>query len=348
MLQPFPPLRFGEVKPVRWQRFVRCAATGLVERILARLVIVGDLREPLVRGVLGERLDRNRRRVEIIEQRLEALVEQGQPMLEAGGPAALAHRFVEHVIGPRRAEGRDIAGAKQPDGVGGELEFRHRYEIERAQLLARALRFGIEAADRFQRVAEKIEPHRRIHARREQIDDAAAHRIVAGFAHRGGAIESIQFEPLGHARHRQQIARRGGKRLPGKRLARRHALEERTDRGEHDGRPLAALDPREPRQRHHALRDHRRMRRDPVVGQAIPSRKLEHLDVRCEKGERARQHRHARAVAANDGKADRRRRRAGRDRARQVGDDQPFGAIGDTGEKERPARLKALRRRLRQ
>ena len=79
------------------------------------------------------------------------------------------------------------------------------------------------------------------------------------------------------------------------------------------------------------------MRRDPVVGQAIPSRKLEHLDVRREKGERARQHRHARAVAANDGEADCRRRRTGRDRARQVGDDQPFGAIGDPRKRERPA-----------
>ena len=104
-------------------------------------------------------------------------------MLHAGVAAAFAHRCIEHVVGRGRAERRDIAGAEQPDGVAGELELRHRHEIERAQLGVGALGFRIETADQFQRVAEKIEPHRLVHAGREQIDDAAAHGIVAGFAH---------------------------------------------------------------------------------------------------------------------------------------------------------------------
>ena len=61
----------------------------------------------------------------------------------------------------------------------GELKLRHRHQIERAQLGSGALGFRIEAPDRFQRVAEKIEPHRLSHAGREQIDDAAAHCVIA-------------------------------------------------------------------------------------------------------------------------------------------------------------------------
>ena len=101
--------------------------------------------------------------------------------------AALAHGLVQHVVGLGRAERRDIAGAEFADRVGGELEFGDRHEIERAHLHHGALRLGIEAADGFQRVAEEIEPHRQVHARREQVEDAAAHRVVAGLAHRRGA-----------------------------------------------------------------------------------------------------------------------------------------------------------------
>ena len=190
-IEPLAPLGFGEIEPIRRQRLVRRAAAGLIDDILARLIIVGDLRQPLVRGFLRERLDGDGRRRQIVEQRFKLPVKQRQPVLGAGRPAAFAHRFVEHVVGGRRAEGRHIAGTKQPDGVGGELEFRHRHQIERAQFLGRALGFRIEAADRFQRVAEEIEPHRVGHAGRKQIDDAAAHRVIAGLAHRPERVKPL-------------------------------------------------------------------------------------------------------------------------------------------------------------
>ena len=136
-------------------------------------------------------------------------MEQRQPVLHAGGAAAFADRLVEHVVGRGGAEGRDIAGAEQPDGVGGELELGHRHEVERAQLGGGALRLRIEHADRFQRVAEEIEPHRIAHAGREQIDDAAADGVVAGLAHGAGAGEAVELEPLGDARHGEEIAGRG-------------------------------------------------------------------------------------------------------------------------------------------
>ena len=117
--------------------------------------------------------------------------------------------------------------------------------------------------------------------------------------------------------------------------------------GEQDRRPFAAFDAAKPRQRRHALRHDAGMRRDPVVRQAIPGRKFQHLDVGREEGERARQRRHARTVAADHGKADRGRRRPRSDRAREVGEHQTFGAVGNAGQKQRPAGREPLRRRPR-
>ena len=51
----------------------------------------------------------------------------------------------------------------------------------------------------------------------------------------------------------------------------------------------------------------------------------------AKEAERARQHRHAGAIAADDGDADGRRALAGGDGAGEVGDDQALGAVGDAG-----------------
>ncbi len=319
----------------------------MIERLLARLIIVGDLRQPLVGGFFRQRLDGERACLQIIEQRFQMVVEQRQPMLGAGRPAAFAHRLVEHVVGRGGAESRHIAGAEPPDRFRRELKLRHGHEVERAQLVGRALGVRIEAANRFQRVAEEIEPDRRVHAGGEQIEDTAAHRIIARLAYGRGAVEAVELEPLGNARHRQQMAGRGRQRLPGQRRARRHPLQRGVDGGEHYGRAFAALYVRQPRQHGHALRHHGGVRRHAVVGQAIPGREFQHLDVGREEGERAGERRHARAVAADHGEADRGRRRRGGDRAGEVGEHQPFGAVGDAGEKERPAGRKPLGRRAR-
>ena len=90
-------------------------------------------------GFFGQRLDGNRAVLDIIEQRVHALVKQRQPMLHAGVTAAFADGFIEQVVGRRGAEGRDIAGAEHADGVGGELKFRHRHQIKRAQIGISAL-----------------------------------------------------------------------------------------------------------------------------------------------------------------------------------------------------------------
>ena len=98
----------------------------------------------------------------------------------------------------------------------------------------------------FKRVAEKVEPHRRVDRRRKQIDNTAAHGIVAGLAHGRGAIKAVKLEPLRDARHRQEPARRGGQRLPRHGFARRHALQDGVDGGQKDCWLVAFLAPGEP------------------------------------------------------------------------------------------------------
>ena len=139
----------------------------------------------------------------------------------------------------------------------------------------RALGLGIEGADRFQRVAEEIEPHRLVHARRIKVEDAAAHRVFAGLAHRRGAVVAVEFQP---ARSTPSMP----STLPGAADSACVAISSRagtrcsaaltvvsTTAG--CSRPLQA---REPRQRRHALRDDAGMRRHAVVGQAVPGREF--------------------------------------------------------------------------
>ena len=75
-----------------------------------------------------------------------------------------------------------------------------------------------------ERIAEKIEPHRLRHSRREKIENAAAHRIFAGVAHGRGAGKAIGLEPFHQSVHVDHIAGRCGKRVAGNLLQGRNAL----------------------------------------------------------------------------------------------------------------------------
>ena len=249
--------------------------------------------------------------------------------------APLADGFVQEIVALRRAELRDIAHAEALDGFGDELEFRDRHQVERAHVEMGALGLGIEAADRFQAVAEEVEPHRLVEAGGEQVEDAAAHGVFAGLAHRRGAVVAIVLQPRDDRIHRHDIAGRDRQRLRRDALARRHPLHDGIDRGQHDQRLLAAGQARQPRQRGEPLRQHAAMRRDAVIGLAIPGRKLHHAEIGREELQRPGEILHPCAVAADYREADRRRLRPRSDGAGEVGDDQALGALGDIGKGQR-------------
>src|SRR5690606_37990318 len=71
-----------------------------------------------------------------------------------------------------------------------------------------ALAGGIEAAHALDLVAEEIEAERRLLAGREEIDQATAHRELAGIAHRLGAAVAVGGEEGGEAVEIDPLARR--------------------------------------------------------------------------------------------------------------------------------------------
>ena len=299
--EPLAPFVGLEIEPVRLQRPIVGVRRVRFVGGLARGIIIRDQREARVGGLLGARVEHDGRLRDIVEHRVQPLVEQRQPMFEADRAAALAHRLVERIAASRRAEFGGVALAKAADRLGGELRFAHRHEIERAELADAALRLRIERADRFQRVAEEIEPHRGGRAGRPEIENAAALGVIADVAHHRRAREPIGFQPDREIRHAHAVARRRRKSRRRDERLRRDALRHRVDRCDEHARPLhGAARQREPRERGHALRGDRRIGRNAIVGLAVPARQIERLDLRRGEGERVDEALRAQTVARDE------------------------------------------------
>ena len=103
---PFHSVSF-EIEAVGRQRLVgRPHAPRVAQCLAPRLVIVLDLRRSrscAASSASGSSTTADARHV--IEQRIQPLVEQRQPMLHAGMAAAFAHRLIERIVAVRRAEG---------------------------------------------------------------------------------------------------------------------------------------------------------------------------------------------------------------------------------------------------
>ena len=203
--QSFLPFRFAEVEALGRQWLVRWRSP-LLQRIAARVIVVGDLGKPFMRSILGQMLERQRCIRQVVEDRLELVVEKRKPMLHPRIATSLAHRFVQQIVRGGGPELCDIAGPKSTNGFGHKLEFRDRHQIEPTQLIFADLRLRIERADRFQRVAEEIEPHRHIHAGRIKIENPAAHSILAGLAHGGSADKTVELQPIDNPFHADDVA----------------------------------------------------------------------------------------------------------------------------------------------
>ena len=202
----------GQIEPVGRQRPIVGIGGILLKRRSSRGVIVGDLGEARLRRVLGARVEHERRVADIVEQRVHALVEQRQPMLEADRAPTLADRFVERVAAARRAELGAIGLAETADRLARQPRLADRREIERAQWTDAELGLGIEGADRFQRVAEEIEPDRRRRAGRIEVEDAAAGGEFADVVDRADAHVAAVGEPSRQLFQSHIVAGRGRKR----------------------------------------------------------------------------------------------------------------------------------------
>ncbi len=246
--------------------------------------MIADLLLPVGEAVLDQMPDHGRRVGQIVEKRLQLFVEERQPMLHAGEAPALAHRLVERVVAEHGAEGGAIALAEAADRLLRQHRLARRDELEVLHLPRRALRRRIEGPDRLQRVAKEIETDRGRGAGREEIEDAAAHRVFADLAHGRGAVEAVGLQEAQQAFHRDDIAGCREKRPPRDALPVRHALHDGVGGGEDDA--WAGMRCEQRVERTHPVCGDFRIGRDAVVGKAVPGREGERRNCGREKAER--------------------------------------------------------------
>ena len=269
-----------EIEQLGRQRTVGCGAEAGAgrDRCEPRFVVLADQCCTRLDGVARQMVERDLGLgVEIGGERHEIRVEQRQPVLHAREHPAGLDRLQERVGGDR-AEAAQIARLERFDGIGVEQDLAHRHELERRDLALRALGQGIEAADRFQRRAEEVQPHRLLVPAGKDVDQPATHGVVAGLHHGTGAVVAVALE-VGH--QRVPVHPRTGLGAQVRRAhprRRRHLLHDGVGRGQ--DQPLGAAWPgRELPQGAQALGHDARTGRDPVVGQAVPGRNLDDLDL---------------------------------------------------------------------
>ena len=78
---------------------------------------------------------------------------------------------------------------------------RQRGHLDRIERVEAALAGDFEAADRFDRVAKKFDPHRLVPVGSEQVENAAAMRQFAGQLDGAGGVKSMLDQPGEQGRH---------------------------------------------------------------------------------------------------------------------------------------------------
>ena len=294
------PVLLRHIEAVRRQGAVGGASLG-PRRLLACLISVAGQVPAVCTGGVGLVVEEDRGAIrKVVEQGLEPVVEQRDPVLHALPPGAVADGRIERIIA-RRAEQVQIAGAEPADGAGVQQGLGHGRQGDLGALAGRALGRRIEGADRFQFGAEHVEPYRLLEARRKDIDDPAAHGVFAALVDGRGAHVAVGGE-IDLQRLDIELPPDDGLEPGGAGdLARRRALEGRGHGRDDQQRPgLVGGAPGQSGQRGHAFGRDARGRAQPVVGQAVPGRKLDDLDVPGEEVERLHEGAGAREVPGHE------------------------------------------------
>ena len=287
-----------EVEQVRLGRLIDAVeARARLHRL--QPVLVGVLDQLRSREADGRRMvvEADRRLGQVVEERLEPLVEKRQPVFHALMLAACADRLVERIVGAGRAEGGPVVLPEPGDRRLVEDDFRDGRELHDAQRLRRPLRGGVEPLCGLQSIAEEIEAHRPPLARQPDVDDASADRVVARLGDRRRLRKAHPGEERSQRRLVDPVPDPGGEGCLAQHLAGRNPLGDGVQRGqEHKGTRHSLC---EPRQRRHPVRRDIVVRRDAVVGQAIPRREGQHRHLRREERQ-GRLHRREPLVVAGD------------------------------------------------
>ena len=187
------PFRLGQIQLTWFQWAV--AAGRAFHRANAVLVIILDRLAAAFQRLIGRGVaDDEVAIAEMVEQGLQTVLEQRQPMLHARHPAPFRYRLVERILRRGRAEFLAIAGTEALDAVGVEQRLGRGHQDERLGLVGRTLIGGIEPAQAVDLVAEEIEPQRQLFARREDVDQRSANGIFAMLGDGVGALITERVE----------------------------------------------------------------------------------------------------------------------------------------------------------
>ncbi len=249
----------------------------------AVLLIIGDRLETLLAGAAGGRVAHEHGLVgQMIEQRFEPILEQGQPMFHAREAAAVADRLIERIAGGSGAELLAIARAEALDRFLVEQGFGGGEQDEAVDAPGGALVLGREGADRFDLVAEEIEAERLFGAAGEQVDQTAADCEFAGIVDRIDADiaigleqrrELVETDPLAGSEARDELAdaERGQRALGG-------GVDRGDDQPRLFGFGLQRVERGEP------LGHDAQGRAGAVIGEAVPRRIAEDVELGSEEG----------------------------------------------------------------
>ena len=264
---------------------------------MARRIGIGDRLEPMAANLIGLIVERDSGFRQVVEQGFELLVIERQPVLHADIAAACADELVKRVVRAGGTELLPVTRAEPAHCVIIEQYLADRPQYGFVELPGRALVERVEGADGFERVAKEIKPYRLCGSGGVEIDDAASDREFARLAHRVGTDVAVVAKEALQPVKPDAAARTQCQNPAIKKLPRRHALDQRVDRREHD--PLVARIRRQPGQGCDAPADDLPVRRYPVIGQAVPSREGQRLDLGVKERERRGKPRHPAVVAAD-------------------------------------------------
>ncbi len=220
--------------------------------------------------------------IDMVEQRRQPVLEQWQPMVHPGLPPALAHRLIQRIAGRLRPEQVAIGRAEAFDRVLIEQGLGRGQQLQRLGGAEAALIGGIEAADAFDLVAEKVDTQARLFAGGEQVDNAAAHRKFALVGDGVDAAEPVGDEQFGERIAVDVLPRRQRRRQLADAKRGEGALGDRRNGGQDQFAAFRGLLQRRQRRQPVGADPHRRT--GAVIGQAIPCRKAVDYEVGGKEG----------------------------------------------------------------
>jgi hypothetical protein len=190
----------------------------------------------------GRRAGRRARRLGH-ERQLDELA-PGEALADRPLPRRFVGRRVEHTrhVNDHRGGGGHVV--EQAPAAGGPALQCQRQDGERVQRVAGALGRRIEETDRLDLVAEELDPDGARVARREDVDDAAAHAPLPDFDHRVDALVPAMLEGLKEELAVERVAHRELHHARGEVRGKQELGVERGGRRDHDrrlarGEPLA-------------------------------------------------------------------------------------------------------------